>query len=442
MDHRYRDETGLESTLYGENRVRETPINAVVGGNSVFYGGAALRLREADFAPWPLTYEDLSPYYDEAESILGVHGVEGADPFEPQRGAPYPYRAIDFTSPAQRIVKAGESLGYQPFPLPLAINFTDERDPLCIRCTTCDGFPCKIEAKNDVTRTFLRLALADGLTLLANTRVHDILHSGHRATGLACVDRTSSARVELKADTIVVAAGAVESPALLIRSGLGGHPAIGRYLMRHCNAIVTCLFPFQTNPDQTFHKQVCVADFYEDVREKEGTAVGVIQDIYTPAPEVMKHYAPKWGKWAIDLTHRHLQNLLCVAEDEPRVENAVTLTHRMGADGVPAIRVTHDYTPADYARNRLLTDRAADILKAAGGRLAYRHRLDTFSHALGTVRMSDSAEEGPIDRMGRLRAADNVYVTDGSVFPTSAGLNPSLTIAANALRVGEGIARG
>jgi choline dehydrogenase-like flavoprotein len=442
LDHRYRDEAGFESVLYGEDRTRVEHANAVVGGNSIFYGGAALRLRETDFSRWPITYDELSPYYDEAEAILGVHGAEGADPFEPPRGGPYPHRPIDYTAPAQRIVRASESLGYRPFPLPLAINFTDEREPLCIRCTTCDGFPCKLEAKNDAARTFLRLGMAEGLTLLANTRVHEILLSGDRATGLVCVDRSSLDRVELTADTIVVAAGAIESPSLLTRSGLGSHPAIGRYLMRHCNAIVSCLFPFQTNPDRTFHKQVCVADFYEDFRDRDGTAVGVIQDIYTPTPEVMKHHAPKWGKWVIDLTHRHLQNLLCVAEDEPRAENAVELTNRPGADGMPAIRVTHDYTPADYARNRLLTDRAAAILKAAGGHLAYRHRLDTFSHALGTVRMSDSAEEGPIDRSGRLRAANNVYVTDGSVFPTSAGLNPSLTIAANALRVGEGIARG
>ncbi len=442
LDQRYRSESGYESVLYGDGATRVEHANAVVGGNSVFYGGAALRLRETDFARWPIDYEDLSPRYDEAEAILGVHGTAGADPFEPPRRAPYPFGSIDYTAPAERIAEAARSLGHRPFPLPLAINFTDEREPRCIRCTTCDGFPCKLEAKNDVTRTFLRRAVEAGLTVLAHTRVHEISRSGPHATGLVCVDRATSARVEVSADIVVVAAGAIESPALLMRSGLGSHPAVGRYLMRHCNTIVTCLFPFQTNPDETFHKQVCLTDFYEAFREKDGTAGGVIQDIYTPSAEVMKRHAPWWGRCLLDLTHRRLQNLLCVAEDEPQSDNRMTLVDRVDSDGFPTIRVTHDYTSADYARNRLLADHAAAILKAAGGRFPYRYRLDTFSHALGTLHMSDDPEAGPVDRAGHLREAENVYVSDGSAFPTSAGVNPSLTIAANALRIGEGIVRG
>ncbi|MBK37244.1 MAG: hypothetical protein CME26_17195 [Gemmatimonadetes bacterium] len=442
LDQRYRDKVAFESRLYGHGSVRIERPNSVVGGNSVFYGGAAMRLRETDFARWPLDYSELSPYYDEAERILGVHGVAGSDPFDPPRDHPYPHKSIDYSTPARRIHVAAESIGCRPFPLPLAINFTDETEPLCLRCTTCDGFPCKLEAKNDVTRTFLRLAVDEGLTIVAHTRVDRIAVAGRRASRLICVDRAGRAGVEIEADTIVVAAGALQSPALLLRSGLGAHEAVGRYLMRHCNTIVTCLFPFETNPEGTFHKQVCVTDLYEDVRVRDGVAVGVIQDIYTPAPEVMRHYAPRWGRWLINLTHKRLQNLLCVAEDEPRVENAVTLTDRLDEEGLPVIRVTHDYTDADCARNSLLSDRAKDILKAAGGRVPYRHRLDTFSHALGTLRMTTSENDGPVDRTGRLRAADNVYVTDSSVFPTSAGVNPSLTVAANAMRIGEGIARG
>lgn len=442
LDKRYADASPIEIQLYGERRVRDEKPNAVVGGGSVFYGGASLRLRPPDFARWPICYDEIAPYYDAAEVILGVHGSAGVDPFEPPRSGPYPKPAVDFTPPAQRIRDAAVSLGYRPFPIPLAINFTDEDEPLCIRCVTCDGFPCRIEAKNDITRTFLRRAMAHGLTLIANARVHRLTVAADGVTSVVCVDRDSGASREIDADCVVVAAGAIETPSLLMRSGVGSHRSVGTRLMRHCNEIVSYAFPYRTNPDGVFHKQVCLTDFYEHFRKSHGTATGVIQDIYTPAPDVMRRHAPWWGKWLIDLTHRHVQNLLCVAEDEPREENAIRLTQRLDAAGLPIPRVVHDYTPRDVERNRFLVEQATAILKAAGGCIGHRMRLDTFSHAVGTVRMSERESDGPLDRWCRLRGYSNLYVTDGSCMPASGGVNPSLTIAANAMRVGEEIARG
>ncbi|MEW6751915.1 MAG: NAD(P)-binding protein, partial [Candidatus Latescibacterota bacterium] len=146
---RYRSPSPVLVQQNGARRPIRVFPNEVVGGNSVFYGGASLRLRQADFARWPISYEELEPYYTRAENLLGVHGEEGQDPCEPPRSAGYPARPVPLNPPAQRIHRAAVQLGLHPFPIPLALNFSDPTRPTCIQCSTCDGFPCRIEAKND-----------------------------------------------------------------------------------------------------------------------------------------------------------------------------------------------------------------------------------------------------------------------------------------------------
>ena len=439
LEKRYKSDSPIQVSLYGESRAPEFP-NETVGGMSVFYGGASLRLREKDFERWPISYEDLAPFYDEAETLLGVHGSAGADPFEPPRSKPYPFDPIPPTGPATRILEAALALGHRPFPIPLAINFSEDSRPLCILCTTCDGYPCRIEAKNDLTTTVLKRAQDAGLEILANSIVTRFQWSGSTVQKLTCVDKSSGGDVSITADTFVLSAGALHSPAILLRSGITP-PFVGRCLMRHYNVIVTCVFPFQTNPERTFHKQTCLTDFYEDLRSETGTAVGVIQDIYTPDPVVMKAHAPVWGKWVIGLAHRYMQNLLCVAEDDPREENTVTLTEETDRYGLEIAKVTHDYTSDDRKRSDILAKEAKNILEEAGGKFPYRYRIDTFSHGMGSVRMGDSEQDSAIDTNCLLHGMDNRYVSDGSFMPTSGGVNPSLTIAANGLRVGDHLVR-
>ena len=193
---------------------------------------------------------------------------------------------------------------------------------------------------------------------------------------------------------MILSAGALQSPAILLRSGLerlDNHRLIGRFLMRHCNAVVTGLFPFRTNPDRVFHKQLCFTDFYEDLRDRLGTSVGTIQDIYTPAPEVLKHYAPfGYGNLSAFVT-RYLQNLLCVAEDEPQYENRVHLTARLDDFGIAVTGVVHRYSDGDRLRRKYLTDRARRILKQAGGLYHRIYNLETFSHAVGSLRFGNDA---------------------------------------------------
>src|SRR5258705_5339337 len=182
IDRKYRSVSPFETPRLGFGRTRFYPDEAV-GGKSVFYGAASLRLREEDFrlrerypgvcsdlVDWPIDYDDLAPFYDEAERLLGVAGVAGRDPNEPARTGAYRAAPPPFSAPARRVAAAAESLGLKPFPIPLAINFasTDGRRP-CVQCLTCDLFPCKIGAKNDLSVTVLPGAIAAGATVLHST---------------------------------------------------------------------------------------------------------------------------------------------------------------------------------------------------------------------------------------------------------------------------------
>lgn len=436
IEKRYQSASPLLVKQYNSPEFKPLYPNETVGGMSVFYGGASLRLRERDLAKWPISYDELEPYYRRAEQMLGVHGEAGQDPFEPPRSGGYPFPAAALTPPAQRIDRAARSLGLRPFRIPLAINFTDPARPRCIQCITCDGFPCKIEAKNDLAATLLRAAQAQGLKIMAGAIAARLVKEGERIAALECIDKVSKQRFAVSARLFVLGAGALHSPALLLRSGLGG-PLVGRGLMRHCNAVVAGIFPFATNPQQVFHKQLCLTDFYEDHRAIHGTATGIIQDIYTPAPEVIRHFAPFGFKRLAGRVAGHMQNLLCIAEDDPLPENQVTLAPEQDIFGMELVRVEHRYSAGDRARRDHLAARARQILRAAGGWFCKVYLIDSFSHAVGTARFGAAPEESALDEHCRLWELENLFVVDGSFMPSSGGVNPSLTIAANALRVAE-----
>ena len=438
IDQRYQSESPVAVRQYGARDYATLYPNEVVGGNSIFYGGASLRLRERDFERWPIGYEALEKHYCEVEQLLGVHGQSGADGCEPRRTEEYPFAPIELAAPAQRLQSAAERIGLQPFRIPLAINFSDENRPICIRCNTCDGFPCKIEAKNEMTTTVLRRAQELGAEVMAGAIADRLEESAGRVRSIRCVNRESKEVFQVSADLFVLGAGALHSPGILLRSGLERFPNsrfIGRFLMRHCNAVVAGVFPFRTNRSNAFHKQLCFTEFYEESREKHGTATGVIQDIYTPAAIAIRHFAPFGVKRLAGAAARYMQNLLCIAEDEPRFENSVRLSAERDAFGLQTVRVDHEYTAADYERRDLLVAQARRVLKAAGALLTRVHEIDTFSHALGTLRCGTSPEDSVLDADCRFWGVDNLYVLDGSCLPASGGVNPSLTIAANALRV-------
>lgn len=453
----YSTETPYRALAGGEGPV--VGAFQCVGGPSVFYGGAALRFRERDFEPspeivtdsgaaWPFRYDDVEPHYADAERRLGVAGELGGDPTEPRHSTPYP-QLPGALSPTSRLIRdAALRLGLTPSRLPLAFNHAarDGRAP-CAACSTCDGFACAIGAKNDLATAVLPGLIHRGLRLVPDTVAVRLVTEGRRVAALDCVDRASGRPVRFHADAFVLGAGALATPHLLLASGLDrlhrSGRAIGRYLTRHWNAVVIGVFPRRPDREVQFHKQIAIHDLYfghPDVATPAGK-LGAIQQLSTPPAALVKAHLPRLVGGAVAKALPHATGLLVMAEDQPRPENGVEVDPaRSDRFGLPELRITHRYTPRDQASGRALVAQARALLREAGAWATYVQPIRTFSHALGTVRMGLDPETSPLDADGRLRGSENLFVVDGSAFPTSAAVNPSLTIAANALRAGRRLA--
>jgi choline dehydrogenase-like flavoprotein len=447
----------------------ETPYRAVrgayggrlgsincVGGASVYYGGVSLRYRPADFEPppeivggsgaeWPFGYDELEPYYAEAETLIGVAGEEGGDPCGPPRSGPYPARPGALSPTSRMIWEAAEGLGLRPFRLPLAINHRrgNQLSP-CISCPTCDGFACAVRAKNDLATAILPMLVRRGLQLETNQVVVRLVHDGSRITEVEAVDRLTGARQTFRAASVFLAAGALASPHLVLASGLDAlNPAgdlVGRFLTRHCNAVVLGAFLRKPNPLERFHKQVGIHDLY--FGSAETGKLGGIQEISSPPAAAVRTGAGRAAGAVAAPILPHLTGLLAIAEDQPRPENRVWIdrtTH--DAVGLPQLLVSHGYTERDRRARGVLVGTAKAILREAGAVGTHTHEILTFSHALGTLRMGVDPEGSVLDADGRFRGVENLYVVDGSALPSSAAVNPSLTIAAHALRVGARLAQ-
>jgi choline dehydrogenase-like flavoprotein len=445
-----------------------------VGGPSVFYGGVSLRFREHDFEPepaitgdsgaaWPIRYADLESYYGEAERIIGVAGSDADDPTAPPRSTPYPFPAAELAPVSRRIESAARALGLHPFRLPLAISHQAQPGrSACISCSTCDGFACAIGAKNDLATTVLQPLMARGLRLQAETVVTRLLHDGQRITGVEAVPLAGGAPTVYRAREVILAAGAIATPHLLLASGLERvNPAgdlVGRYLMRHYNEIIFGIFARPPDREGRFHKQLGIHDLYLGAHGRAGARarreggthqvprfarddiwgpIGAIQQLPTPPVALVKAELPRLLAPALAPLVRNLTGLLVMAEDQPQYENRVILDTGAPADrwGLPRLHIQFRHTARDLAAGELLIRTARRVLRKAGAIGWYRHKIHTFSHGVGTVRMGSDPATSVLDPDGRFRGLENLTVTDASVFPTSAAVNPSLTIAANALRM-------
>lgn len=428
-----------------------------VGGQSVFYGAVALRFRERDFqgddevraqsdARWPFDYEAMEPYYAQAEALLGVSGDARSDPTEPWRSDPYPGRSPALSPTGDALHGAARRMGQHPFRPPLAINRVAGARPACEACGACDGYACAIGAKGDAAGIVASL-LGRGLELRTGCVAVRLRAARGRVTAVECLDLASSRRFTVRGDAVVLAAGALATPQLLLASDLHRHnPAghvVGRYLLRHCNAVVCGFFPDPPGGGRMPFKEIAVHDFYfGHPRHPDLGRVGNIQQVGLPAPMV-RAQAPRLLRPLAGAVLPHLMGLMVMAEDQPVRENGVSLdSRRTDAAGLPRLRIRHRYTARDRRARRILVTEAKGLLRSAGALACVTHPIDTFSHALGTVRMGSDRETSALDAGGRFRGIANLFVADGSALPTSAAVNPSLTIAAHALRVADRIACG
>ncbi len=440
--------------LMGGNKPR-MGVYAAVGGPSLFYGGVSFRFRENDFRPpndivadsgaeWPISYDTLETFYSEAESLLNIAGDDRADPTAPRRSTDYPQKPPHYADISQKIITAASSIGCHPFHLPLAINYDDSTRPLCQLCITCDTFACAIKAKNDLDVMMLRGMSEGQLQIIPNAVVGHIEQSNGRFTSLSYYDKISGHYKKITAKTCIVSAGALASPHIILNSELDRvNPAgkhIGRYLMRHANTIIFGIFPSAPDKQKRFHKELAILDYYfgHESIEFPKNKIGSLQQVPTPPPGLVQNEVPKIigpiARNGISL----LTGLLAIAEDQPQFSNYITIdkTRKERYNMSPAL-VSHAYSKRDLCAVKELVKVGKRIMKKSGALLSYVHDIRTFSHSAGTIRMGINPQTSPLDADCRFRGVDNLYIVDASFMPTSAAVNPSLTISANALRVGE-----
>ncbi len=424
-----------------------------VGGNTKFYGAALIRMRKEDFGEmkhhggvspaWPIGYDEIEPYYTAAERMYNVHGLRGSDPTEPHASAPYPKPPVTHEGPIQELVDGIKGLGYKPFPMPLGIDLDEEKkeSSTCIRCSTCDGFPCLVNGKSDAQTCGVVHALAHpNVTMLTHAYVRKLVTdaSGTRVTKVV-VERDGRVE-ELSADLVIVACGAINSAALFLRSAGGAHPnglanssgAVGRYYMAHHNSGMLCV---TSKPNPTvFQKTMGMNDFYFGSPESE-LPLGHISMLGKMSGIAMKGGAPGFVPLCVlDAMARRSFDFWLTTEDLPAKDNRVTI----GAAG----KIHLTYTPNNLRAHAMLVKKVKEIvgkLLPMGLKLDKRLGVEGTPHQCGTLRMGDDRAASVVDRTCKTHDVDNLYVADSSVFVSSSAVNPALTIMANALRVAEQI---
>ena len=427
-----------------------------VGGNTKFYGGALFRFREQDFEKvihkdgispeWPLKYQDFAPYYTQAEKLYEVHGKRGLDPTEPQTSEDYPFPPISHETYIQQINDALKDKGFHPFYLPLGIKLNEVNRFLspCIRCQTCDGFPCLLNAKADADINGVRPALVhSNVTLMTNAKVLR-LHtsaSGHEVTGVEV--EIALKRQMFSGDIVVVACGAINSAVLLLNSANDQHPnglansshLVGRNYMAHKYAVVMAL---SSKPNPTvFQKTLAINDFYWGEKDF-AFPMGSIQMLGNINKDKVAAHAPPFTPSIIsEAVANHSVTWLLITEDLPDLNNRVRLKGE---------QIFIDYTNNNEEAFNRLIKRWREVLKSVDKTQNFRSfslyitsktTLKEVAHQCGTCRFGEDPKTSVLDINCRTHDVDNLYIVDGSFFPSSSAVNPSLTIMANALRVGE-----
>ena len=432
-------------------------IHYNVGGNSKMYGAALFRFRESDFKEvmhfggispaWPFGYETLENYYTQAERLYSVHGKRGMDPTEPPAEAEYPLPPLVYEPLIQDLESRLKQLGLKPFPLPMGVklpqDYTADESPVVLE--NFDGFPDLTESKADGQVTCLRPALKyKNVTLMTHAYVEKLLTSPSGDRVIAALTVINGEKIKFSGDIFVVACGAVNSAALFLRSANEMHPdglanssdQVGRNLMLHHNG---CLVAFtRKKNDCVFQKSLGLADFYHGADDSK-FPLGEIQLMGRNDPDTILWMGETLfpGKSYDELREMSIDFWL-TAEDLPDAGNRVTLRD----DG--SIRV--NYVRNNYTAYEKLKEKLKRIFEKLGEMDphykdvkwgGYDLDITGMSHQNGTLRFGLDPKTSVLDLNCKTHDLENVYVVDASFFPSCGAFNPALTIAANALRVGD-----
>jgi choline dehydrogenase-like flavoprotein len=437
-DLRYRTtETWLDAS--GQPFVPYT--HYCVGGNTKFWGTVMFRLRPEDFKEtqhidgispaWPIDYDELAPYYDRAERIYDVHGQAGIDRSEGPRG-PFPLPPVEHSKVVGGIVEQLRAQGLNPFPLPLGLREN------CVLCNTCNSFPCRIHAKSDAEVSAVRPATAHANVTLWTNAIARRLITDASGRKVEAVEIERNRRVEkVSAPLVIVSCGAVNSAALLLRSSSNRHSRglanssglVGKRYMAHLATMMQAFHPFRVN-DTVFQKTVAINDFYWK-GPNSPYPLGTIQSQGRTHGVMAQSVVPQVPLWAYDAWVARGVDWLAMTEDLPKVENRVTVE----ADG--RIRLT--YSPNNVRAHDELVREAKRILRKLGFWLtiSHSHKTKNTTHQCGTLVFGTDPAVSVLDIHCKAHDLDNLYVVDASFFPSSAAVNPGLTIVAQAIRVAD-----
>ncbi len=415
-----------------------------VGGATKFFGGAALRFRARDFdsreleegpsVAWPFGYEELSPWYDRAEALLEVHGLAGEDPTEPPRG-PYPFPPLVHEERIAELAARFASQGLHPFHLPLAIDQGGKGR--CVKGSPCDGFPCMVRAKGDAENRILRpllLRKPPNLELWTGSRALRFeTDPGGRRVECLVVEREGKIE-KVGADRFILSAGAVNSALLLLASANARHPRglanssdlVGRNFMCHENTVIMALSPFRKNPT-VFQKTLALHDFYGG-DASGGAALGAVQMRGKVKPEMLMAKKDRLLRGLSGAIAARSLDFWLMTEDRAEADNRVWL------DETGRIRLSHRATKG-RAREALIA-RTTAALRRAGLPIVFveRRGIETLQHQCGTLRFGRDPETSVLDPFCKAHELDNLYAMDASFMPSSAAVNPSLTVLAQSLR--------
>jgi choline dehydrogenase-like flavoprotein len=436
-------------------------VHYFVGGATKLYGAALYRLREKDFGElkhhdgispaWPISYDELEPYYTMAEEMYEVHGARGEDPTDPPASAPYPFPAISHAPRIQQLADDLAAEGFQPFHSPNGVRLNEANMPysICVRCNNCDGFPCAVHGKADADVLGVRPALEHAnVTLLTNSEVVKLVTNPAGTAVTEVVVGHNGDTEHFSADIVVVACGAANTAKLLLSSANDKHPnglangsdQVGRNYMFHASQAVLAL-SHEENPT-VFQKTLGLNDFYFGSDEHD-YPLGNIQMVGKSQEPMFRGEKPTETKlaphWSLERIAKHAIDFWLSTEDLPRPDNRVTV------DGEG--RVTLAYTPTNDVPKAELYKKLKSVIGKLRmepdhlfGRFAYMKNdipVAGCAHQAGTARFGNDPATSVLDSDCRAHEVDNLYVVDTSIFPSIGAVNPALTAMANSLRVGD-----
>jgi len=410
-----------------------------VGGNSKLYGAVLIRYRKEDFGvlehydgvspAWPFAYEELSPWYDAAEQLFQVRGDAHSDATEPPHGKPYPFPPVPDEEAIRHARRRLEQAGVTPFSLPLGVDIDRWLDA---GQTGWDGYPDLRCGKMDAETCPLEAALShDNVSLVTGAEVKE-LRTGYKTDRIdEVVYQKDGTEIVLTPGVVALCAGAVQSAALLLRSGIANSSDyVGRCFMNHNATAMVAIDPRFRNTS-VYQKTFGINDWYLDDGE-DGRPLGNVQLLGRVTPDILKIQVPQLPKFAARWISGHALDLYLISEDLPDPESRVVLNEG---------KVQLIWRRSNMTTHDKLVARMRQTLRRAGFPLVLTRLFDgrVPSHQCGTVRLGDDPATSVLRPDCRAWDHPNLYVADAAALPTSAAVNPALTVAALALRTAETI---